>query len=337
VDRARALRALTRFDAPMRVEPLGRGLINETWLCDGRYVLQRVSPIFDPAIHHNIHAVTEHLAARGLVTPRLLPARDGAPFADLGEDGIWRLYTFVPGRTHEALPSPAAAREAGLLLGRFHAALDDLDHTFVGMRLGVHDTAAHLDTLRAAVRHHRDHRLHAAVAPLADSMLQAAATLPALPALAPRVCHGDPKIANVVFAEDGAAVCLVDLDTVGPMALAHELGDALRSWCNPAGEVESDVRFDLALHQAALAGWREGIARPPNEAEHAALLHGVEWISLELAARFAADALRESYFGWDRERYATAGDHHLARARGQWTLHRAVVALREQRQQGLES
>src|SRR4051794_16223740 len=50
------------------VLPLGRGLINRTYevrAASGRYVLQRVSKIFDPAIHVNIRAVTARLLARG--------------------------------------------------------------------------------------------------------------------------------------------------------------------------------------------------------------------------------------------------------------------------------
>ena len=49
--------------------------------------------------------------------------------------------------------------------------------------------------------------------------------------------HGDPKISNLMFARDSdRGLCLIDLDTLGPMPIALELGDALRSWCNPAAE-----------------------------------------------------------------------------------------------------
>ena len=65
--------------------------------------------------------------------------------------------------------------------------------------------------------------------------------------------------------------------------------------------------------------------------ERRALLLGVEWVSLELAARFAADALRESYFGWDAARFPGRGEHNLVRARGQWSLHQALLATRETR------
>jgi hypothetical protein len=61
----------------------------------------------------------------------------------------------------------------------------------------------------------------------------------------------------------------------------------------------------------------------------------VEWVALELCARFSADALRESYFGWDPTRYASRGEHNLARARGQWALHGAVVRTRRERARAL--
>src|SRR2546423_576438 len=79
------------LDQPAAAAPLGYGLINKTFLVTtggARYVLQRVNPIFDPAIHENIRAVTERLAARGLVTPRLLPTREGGLFLDLAGDGV---------------------------------------------------------------------------------------------------------------------------------------------------------------------------------------------------------------------------------------------------------
>src|SRR5687768_7492651 len=70
------------------------GLINQTYLVedgDARFVLQRVNPIFPVGIQRNILAVTEHLHARGLLTPRLLSTRAGELCVQLGEQGLWRL------------------------------------------------------------------------------------------------------------------------------------------------------------------------------------------------------------------------------------------------------
>ena len=46
--------------------------------------------------------------------------------------------------------------------------------------------------------------------------------------------------------------------------------------------------------------------------------------ALRLAARFCADSYLESYFGWDRKRFASAAEHNLARARSQLSLARSI-------------
>ena len=63
-------------------------------------------------------------------------------------------------------------------------------------------------------------------------------------------------------------------------------------------------------------------------AERRALPAGLETIALELSARFCADALRESYFGWDSARFGSRGEHNLVRARSQLSL---AASVRRQR------
>ena len=115
---------------------------------------------------------------------------------------------------------------------------------------------------------------------------------------------------------------MVDLDTIAPMKLAHELGDALRSWSNPSGEDATEVRFDAEVFGAALAGYAAQAPADLSPAEIDTLAGGTRLIILELSARFAADALNERYFGWDAGRFATRGDHNLLRARAQLLLAR---------------
>lgn len=343
---------LPRFPiaADADVAPFGNGLINETFLVTdparGRFVLQRVNPLFPPAIQQNILAVTAALIRVGLPTPVLLATTDGADCLQLsatgmtGSSSVWRLMTYVGGHSFDVASTTGQARAAGALIARFHAALDGLPHTFVGLREGVHDTPKHLGALRRALSDNPQHRLHADVAALGAAILAAADGLPPLPALAPRVCHGDLKFNNVLFAgaagpASETAVCLVDLDTVGPLALAYELGDAWRSWCNRRGEDDPEAELDLDIFSASLDGYQTDVGHALIRDERRALLLGPEWVSLELGARFAADALMESYFGWDPTRFAGRGEHNLARARGQFSLHRAFGATRAQRARSL--
>ncbi|MCC7411523.1 MAG: phosphotransferase [Gammaproteobacteria bacterium] len=312
---------------------IGAGLINRTWLVttagNERFILQRLNPVFPAEVHLDIEAVTAELVRRGLCTPRLQRTVGDALYVE-HDDEIYRLLTFIDGVTHEALRDARDAREAGALLGRFHRALTDLDHKFVNRRPGVHDTARHLASLRAALEEHSDHPRRARVAPLAESILAAAATLVRLPALPDRVVHGDPKISNVRFAADGTALCLVDLDTLGRMPLSLELGDALRSWCNPAGEDTADGDFDIALFVAAITGYAATGGEGIEEREWRAIVPATATIQIELAARFCADALRESYFGWDPRRFDSRGEHNEVRAAGQLAAARALIRQRQQ-------
>ena len=322
-----------------QVTPIGRGLINETYLVAGaseRVVLQRVSRIFDPAIHANILAVTRRLADQGVATPELRSTGDGAACLDLGRDGgVWRVLSYMDGAVFDSLRSEQAWA-AGNLVARFHGALDGLDHRFCGMRVGVHDAQRHLAHLAEALRTHGEHRLFAVAEALARELFAAAEALPPMPSLPQRICHGDLKANNVIF--EGAAppasnraVCLVDLDTVGPGSLGYELGDAWRSWCNRAGEDVPEAELDLGIFRASLDGYRDGGRRALTDDECRALLLGPEWVSLNLAVRFCADVLGETYFGWNRARFPGRGEHNLVRARGQWSLHRAFVATRSDR------
>ncbi|HVH98145.1 MAG TPA: phosphotransferase [Enhygromyxa sp.] len=313
---------------------IGNGLINRTFeVIDARgdrTILQQVNPLFDPGIHHNIVAVTEHLASKGVATPRLVPTREGQVWVE-HEGRVWRLQSAIAGVSFDALTGAEQARAAGEFVGRWHAALEDLEHEFVARRLGVHDTPGHLANLRAALEGCEEHRLYAEVEPLARTLLDTAARLDPLPDTPERVAHGDLKISNLMFAGE-QALALVDLDTVAPMILGFELGDAWRSWCNRSTEDQPQASFNLGLFEASLAGWQAGFGAQLAAAERHSLLLGPEWISLELACRFAADALFERYFGWNAAKFATRGEHNLARARGQWSLHRAIVATRPQRE-----
>jgi Ser/Thr protein kinase RdoA (MazF antagonist) len=164
---------------------------------------------------------------------------------------------------------------------------------------------------------------------LGRRILDAAGELPAIPATPSRHVHGDLKISNVMFRRQPVdALCLVDLDTFGRGTMAFELGDAMRSWCNPHGEDAGRVEFDLAIFAAAIRGFRD-VADPVVTAdEKRAIVSGLETVCLELAARFAVDLFHDEYWGWDPARFASRRAHNLVRAQGQLALGQAVRAAR---------
>ena len=317
--------------AGVEIEPFGTGLINETYrvtVATGeRYVLQRLNPVFDPHVNLDIDALTRHLAAQGAPTQRLVP-----PMGDSGRlwveaDGQnWRLSTYVAGVCFDRLQDARQATEAGALLGRFHRLVSTLCITLHGERLGVHDTQRHLAALRTAVDEHRSHRYYDRIAPLADEVFEAAETLQPLPAMADRLVHGDPKISNLVFAEDnGAGICMIDLDTLAHMPLPLEIGDAVRSWCNPKGEDERRAGFRMDLFSAAMGGYAAEAGEMADATEWQSFVPAAGTIMVELAARFTRDALRESYFGWNADKFPDRSTHNQVRAMGQLNLYRSFA------------
>jgi Ser/Thr protein kinase RdoA (MazF antagonist) len=331
--RAVAVQVLDQYGVSAAgLRPLGSGLINLTWLVDGadgqRRVLQRVAQLFPAEVNLDIDVIARRLNVGRTLVPGVLPTGTGALWVEAG-GWTWRLMNWLPGDCHDYLQSPVQAASAGELLASFHRGLDGLQHSFANPRLGVHDTARHLATLRQALTAHADHPRFDHVAPIAREILHRAEELPELPILADRIVHGDPKINNMLFdSKRGVATALVDLDTVGPMPLPLELGDAMRSWCNPAGEDGRSGAFSRELFAAALAGYARVAGDWILPAEIAAIAPATETITIELAARFCADALNESYFGWDASRFATRGEHNELRAAGQLRL---ALSFAEQR------
>ena len=312
------------------LERVAQGLVNLTLKGVARdgtaFALQRLHPVFGPGVNHNLNLVTAHLAARGLLTPRLVRTQAGA--LSVGRDGaLWRMLSWVEGRAFDFLERPAQAEAAGALLARFHAALADFDGGLRVERAPIHEFARHRARLSASGKAARQHRLWDAVAGAAAELDALRAAHPAAPVCAPRLVHGDPKISNLLFDARGEhALCLIDLDTLARMPLPLELGDALRSWCNPRREDDLQARFDIELFSAALRGYGAAARVFISAEEVAAIVPATLEIHLELAARFLVDALEESYFGWDETRYDSRGAHNLARACGQLAAANSLVA-----------
>lgn len=319
---------------PGLVQPLFGGLINDTFLLtipdpqNTTYaVLQRVNPLFAMAVQQDIFAITQHLFRKGKKTPLLLPARSGELAVDLGKQGVWRVLSFIEGHSHARMEQQLA-EPAGELIGSFHAAVSDLEHRFHFVRPGAHDFANHLHNLRlTAERFDRQKQpeVPSDFERLAFTLLAYADEYSASVPGPLRICHGDLKINNLRFDAQKQGICLLDLDTLAYLPLALEMGDALRSYCNPLGEDVSDTYFELRFLEGVLRGYAKHAAHFITQEERETLIHGMLRVSLQLAARFARDVVEQNYFRYDPHRFPNRAQHNMVRARGQFAFFKNLL------------
>ena len=321
-----------------------------------RYVLQRLNTtVFarPDLVMANLDAVVRHCRQRlatasspgdGAAAPWQVPSPVPLKAAPAGSDGpchllhdgdqTWRMITFVEGaHSLERVQHGSEAFEVGRALGCFHALIHDLPADALADTLeGFHVTpryhARYLGVLADAAT-----SPSAVTQRLADSQAQGcvafiAARRDLVPVLEQareaghlqlRPIHGDPKVNNVMLCSaTGCAVAMVDLDTVKPGLLQYDIGDALRSGCNPAGEETTDldaVNFDLELAAAMLRGYLLEACGVLSRHDIDHLYDAIRLLPFELGLRFFCDYLEgDVYFKVSHPR------HNLDRALVQFRL-----------------
>lgn len=338
---------------PLRtLTPLGEGNINDTWrvdLADGEsLVLQRLHPsVFpDPGpVMHNMRLVTGHLNRAGQspgapVFFRLFTNPAGRDHF-LDPDGhCWRLLTYIENtRTLNTLQTLEQAAEIGSLLGRFHLLAAAIEPAALTDPLpGFHCTPGYLARYEEVCsgRSARDDRESFCFALIAEQSHTVNVLEQARDRLCFQVIHGDPKAANFLFAVDAdRAVSLIDLDTVKPGLLLHDLGDCLRSCCNRQGEAHDHPAatvFDPDLFHAVLTGYLDRAGHLLTPTDQALLVEAVKLLSFELGLRFFTDHLAgDPYFKVDYP------GHNLHRALIQFHLNRSIRDQQERLEQRLQT
>ena len=308
---------------PAAVTPLSGGLINATYCADGVWIVQCVNPIFGATVNDDIAALTPVLRSHGVEVPLLCRAIDGEWSLDgrrFDLDGRWRVMTRISGESHDHAESIEEIRALTVALARFHAALDGMHYEFRHKRPGVHDFMRHYHALERTVEgdEYRGHRLYAETLSLWNSIKDIARFVDFDSVMVCedlRIIHGDPKISNFMQAS-GAVTGIVDLDTMAKSRVAFDVGDAVRSWCNPCAEdVEPAYNPEYAREMLGLYQEESPFL---SRAERLSLPSAPAFISLELSMRFLKDALCEDYFGFDPKK--GHGEHSLLRAQSMYTL-----------------
>ncbi len=335
----------------VHIQEYGNGNVHDTFLVtlesegEKHFLLQRMNTqVFrqPDLVMKNMRTFTDHArkrleriplsVGRRWETPRVLSADDGRDHWTDPCGSFWRAMSFIErAQSFDAVQNEEHAREVGTALGMFHSLISDLPPESLADTLeGFHMAPRYLRHYDQVLAEHgaretpevdycrqfvRARRTFAAV--LEEARAQGRLCL--------RPIHGDPKVNNVMIdTVTGQAVSIVDLDTIKPGLVHYDIGDCLRSCCNPLGEETERweaVRFESDLCRAILQGYLS-LARAfliPND--YAYLFEAIRLIAFELGLRFFTDYLEGNVYFKVRHT-----EHNLRRALVQFKLTESIEA-----------
>jgi len=331
------------------VQEYGNGNVNDTYLvtleCSAHkhFILQRINTrVFrqPQLVMSNMLTVTDHIlnrleqnpvgTRRRFETPRVLLTEEGRSYFTDSNGAVWRAVTFIQAaRSFDAIQDVGHAEEIGYALGAFHSLISDLPSERLADTLpGFHITPLylrHYDEVAANNPPLRSSEVDYAVNFIVKrrswtGVLEDARTSGKLKL---RPIHGDPKVNNVMIDNvTRLAVSVVDLDTVQPGLLHYDIGDMLRSGCNPIGEEIArweEVRFELDLCRAILQGYLSVAKDFLAENDYEYFFDAIRLIAFELGLRFFTDYLEGNVYFKVRWQ-----EHNLFRALVQFKLTESI-------------
>jgi hypothetical protein len=316
----------------INIQAHGNGNVHDTFLVtqDGlgekKFILQRLNTrvFLQPhLVMQNIRIFTEYVgsrlqhipfpAARRWEIPRLLMTKEGLDLWIDSEGSFWRAISFIDqAQSFDTIQDMDHAHEVGWALAMFHRLLCELPiQKLADTLIGFHITPRyleHFDQVLAqnnpgrspevdyGLRFVKERRIWANV--LEEAKAQGRLQL--------RPIHGDPKVNNVMIdTATRQAIGLVDLDTIKPGLIHYDIGDCLRSCCNPLGEDTEHweaVRFEPDYCRAILQGYLPIAGDFFLENDYSYLFESIRLIAFELGLRFFTDFLEGNvYFKIDQK------------------------------------
>ena len=228
---------------------------------------------------------------------------------------FWRVISFIENsESFDSVINLDHAAEVGFAIGFFHTLVSDLPANRLKDTLeGFHITPIYLGRYLAVLEKRcAPASLDAAYCmDFIDRRKEFAPILEKAKAdgrLSLRIIHGDPKVSNVMIdTRTGLAVSIVDLDTVKPGLVHYDIGDSLRSCCNPLGEdpgKPDEVRFEPELCQALLRGYFSVAKGFLTECDLEFIYDSIRLLAYELGVRFFCDYLEGDVYFKVRDRLA---------------------------------
>ena len=274
----------------------------------------------------NIDKVTEHIRAKkpGQLALHFHHTEDRKTYVADGKN-FWRMTNYVPSVTYNSVTDMDIVRNAGKAFGEFQMDLADFDIAELTETIpGFHNTRSRYEKLIQSVKEDKAGRA-AQVQEEIDFLMSVqdkACTLTDLlnaGQLPLRVTHNDTKINNVLFdPETNDAMIVIELDTVMPGLIGHDIGDAIRFAANFVEEDCPDydkAGVNLEVFKAFAEGFLSKTGKTMTETEVETLALSCFVLTAELATRFLADYLDgDLYFNTKYE------GHNLVRTRCQIAL-----------------
>jgi hypothetical protein len=331
-----ALAEFCKNPAAWTARPLGCGNINDTYLVRSvshSFVLQRInSDVFpDPLrvienfqkISTHLNQQREHRKGQLQVATPVFTLQNRLFYRD-SKGAFWRGQSYLTHKSCQVLAGPVQAHQVGRALATFHRLVGDLDmQGFLDPLPGFHNLLRYLEDYDQEIQDIKigvSEEIRFCLATIDRYRKQAdvleKAKQDGILSLQP--IHGDPKVDNFLFGDQGEVIGLLDLDTVATGLVHYDLGDCLRSCCNRVGETGHDVlpiTFDLDFCRALLEGYFSGSDTLLSKEQRGYIFEGVLLICFELGVRFFTDHLRGNpYFKVQHD-----GDN-LRRAVNQFSL-----------------
>ncbi len=293
----------------------GNGNVNDTYLVTlangkGHTILQRVNTyvfVKPESVMRNMQRATEHLRAcveedkLNWKVQEVILSKTGDAFWQAEDGTFWRMISFIENsESFDAIYTHQQAYELGYALGLFHAHINRLNaKNFDTVLEGFHISPGYLaafdetETMRKALM---DDELTYALNFIEQNrdrigVLEAAKLEGILPM---RIIHGDPKANNIMFDKNsGKAISVIDLDTIQPGLIHYDIGDCIRSSCNPLGEEPGvdwgDTRFDLISFRHVLEGYLQQGNSLLSAQEYEYIYDAIFLMTFELGLRFLTD------------------------------------------------
>ncbi len=320
-------------------EPFGNGNINDTYLVtdsNQQFILQRLNQaVFnEPQLIFENYVLLQELLIKQATNnkpvhiPKLILTGEGKSH-HRDKQNMWRAQEFIENSHETDKLLPHQAQSIGQLLGGFHKLGQGQPIT------RFHDTLPRLHATSHHIQQYNSIKQTITDAPqdhlffcedCINKLQQKALDIDQqlrLPTIPKRLIHGDPKLANILFDKTTNKACsLIDLDTIGPGLIHHDLSDLIRSSCNHGGEEgrPDETHFELALAQEIITGYSSETASFLSSAEINLLGKSLWLIPFELGIRFLNDYLSGSTY------FKTSSPHqNCLRARNQFELAFQIV------------